>query len=119
MTKKPYPTNIVEQAQSVLDAWNQINAEMTFGDLTAALLSADITQAGPLEGEIMNLETQLTNLRNQRDDLYLAAWDKVKRVRAGVKGNYGDDSSQYEMVGGTRASERKSPTRKPAPTTTA
>jgi hypothetical protein len=39
-------------------------------------------------------------------------WDKVKRVRAGVKANYGDDSSQYEMVGGTRLSERKSPTRR-------
>jgi hypothetical protein len=34
-------------------------------------------------------------------------WDKVKRVRAGVKANYGDDSQQYEMVGGTRMSERK------------
>jgi hypothetical protein len=39
-------------------------------------------------------------------------WDKVKRVRAGVKANYGDDSSQYEMVGGTRLSERKPPTRR-------
>jgi hypothetical protein len=39
-------------------------------------------------------------------------WEKVKRVRAGVKGNYGDGSSQYEMVGGTRLSERKSPKRK-------
>jgi len=40
-------------------------------------------------------------------------WDKVKRVRASVKGLYGDDSSEYEMVGGTRKSERKTPTRKP------
>jgi hypothetical protein len=31
----------------------------------------------------------------------------VQRVRNGVKANYGDYSSQYEMVGGTRASERK------------
>ncbi len=94
MTKKPFPTNVVEQAQSVLDAWNQINTEMTFGDLTAAMLSNDITQISPLEGEIMSLETQLTNLRNQRDDLYLAMWDKVKRVRAGVKANYGDDNAR-------------------------
>ena len=34
-------------------------------------------------------------------------WDKVKRVRAGVKANYGDDSQQFEMIGGTRTSERK------------
>jgi hypothetical protein len=114
MTKKPYPTDIVKQAESVMDAWNQIKADMTFGDLTLSMLSADITQSEPLEAQITNLETQLTNLRNQRDDLYLSMWDKVKRVRAGVKANYGDDFSQYEMVGGTRLSERKSPVRRTA-----
>jgi hypothetical protein len=36
----------------------------------------------------------------------------VKRVRSAIKGVYGDDSTQYEMVGGTRMSERKPRTRK-------
>ncbi len=58
------------------------------------------------------LEAQLTDLRNQRDALYAGLWDKVKRVRSTVKGIYGDDSSEYEMVGGTRKSERKHPARK-------
>jgi hypothetical protein len=31
----------------------------------------------------------------------------VKRIYEGVKANYGDDSMQYEMVGRTRASNRK------------
>jgi len=54
----------------------------------------------------------LTDKRNQRDATNTALWDKVKRARNGIKANYGDDSSQYEMVGGTRASERKPRTRK-------
>lgn len=33
-------------------------------------------------------------------------------MRSGVKGNYGDDSTQYEFVGGTRMSERKTRARK-------
>jgi hypothetical protein len=37
---------------------------------------------------------------------------QVKRVRNGVKANYGDDSSQLEMVRGTLTSERKPRTRK-------
>ncbi|MGA7195394.1 MAG: hypothetical protein WBW94_17380 [Anaerolineales bacterium] len=118
MTKNLYPTDVVKQAQSVQDAWDQIKADMTFGDLTLGMLTADITQSDPLEQQITNLETQLTNLRNERDALYVSIWEKVKRVRAGVKGNFGDDSSQYEMVGGTRLSERKSPTRKAATKTT-
>jgi len=115
MPGKPYPTDVVEQAQSVLDAWNQINAKMTFGDLNASMLAGDLKEAAPIESQIVTLETQLTNLRNQRDAVYRAMWDKVKRVRAGIKANYGDDSSQYEMVGGTRMSERKAPTRKAQP----
>jgi len=51
----------------------------------------------------------------ERDALLGATWDKVKRVRASVKGLYGDDSSEYDMVGGTRKSERKTPTRKAKP----
>jgi hypothetical protein len=117
MANKPYPTDVLEQAQTVLDAWKQIKEDMVFGDLTTAMLSTDISQAGPIVAEMTNLETQLTNLRNQRDTLYQGMWDKLKRVRAGVKANYGDDSSQYEMVGGTRLSERKSPTRKATPPT--
>jgi hypothetical protein len=112
MVNKLYPTNVLEQAQSVLDAMNQIDAGMSIGTVTNATLSADITQATQLVSQMNTLEVQLTNMRNQRDALYTELWDKVKRVRSGVKANYGDDSSQYEMVGGTRLSERKSPTRK-------
>jgi len=114
MTKKLYPSDVLTQAQTVLSAWNQISTTLAFGTLTATTLTADITQATTLESQIATLEAQLTNARNQRDALYLGMWDKLKRVRSGVKANYGDDSSQYEMVGGTRLSERKSPTRKVA-----
>jgi hypothetical protein len=38
--------------------------------------------------------------------------EKVKRVHASVRGLYGDDSTQYELVGGTRMSDRKSRVRK-------
>ncbi len=37
----------------------------------------------------------------------------IKRIRASVKGRFGDDSLEYELVGGKRASNRKKPVRKP------
>jgi len=114
MPAKAYPTDVLEQAQAVLDAWKEIGEKVTFGDLTSDMLSGDLAQALPLQSQMNALEAQLTDLRNQRDALYEAIWEKVKRVRNGVKGSYGDDSSQYEMVGGTRLSERKTPTRKKA-----
>jgi hypothetical protein len=112
MPNKPYPADILTQAQSVLEAWKQINPDLTLGELTQAALAGELSDASPLLAQIDALETQLTNLRNQRDALFASMWDKVKRVRSGVKAIYGDDSSQYEMVGGTRASERKAPVRK-------
>ena len=107
MTKKSYPTDVISQAQVVADAWGQIDPQLTLGELTQAGLRESIGASAPIENEIMSLETRLTELRNQRDDLYASIWDQVKRTRSGVKAIYGDDSSQYEMVGGTRFSERK------------
>jgi hypothetical protein len=112
MTKKAYPTDIVEQAQDILNAWDQIDKTMAFGTLNKAALAADVAKVAPLLTLYSTLDTQLTDVRNQRDAVYLTIYDKVKRVRHGVKANYGDDSSQYEMVGGTRMSERKPRKRK-------
>ena len=112
MGKKNFPTDVINQAQDVLMAWNQIDQDLAFGSLNRAALATDVTSAQEIEADISALESQLTARRNQRDDVYSAAWDKIKRVRAGVKANYGDDSSEYELIGGTRVSERKSPTRR-------
>src|SRR5262245_39721706 len=111
MSKK-YPSDVLTQAQTVLSAWNQIGATVTLGTFTPTNLTADITAATTLEAQVASLEAQLTSAENQRDALYAGMWDKLKRVRSGVKAKYGDDSSQYEMVGGTRMSERKPRTRR-------
>jgi hypothetical protein len=113
MPNKPYPADILTQTQSILEAWKQINPDLTLGELTQAVLEGELTDSGPILAQINSLETQLIHLRNQRDAIFASMWDKVKRVRSGVKAIYGDDSSQYEMVGGTRSSERKAPVRKP------
>ena len=114
MPNKLYPTDVLEQAQSVLDALIQIDANMNVGGINSATLSIDIATATQLVSQMNTLEAQLTNLRNERDTRYTELWDKLKRVRNGVKANYGDDSSEYEMIGGTRLSDRKPVARKAA-----
>ncbi len=116
MPNKNYPSDVIEQARAVLEAWKEIDPALQIGDLAAAALEADLAQAGTFLSQVDALEVQLVDMRNQRDAHGEAIWDKVKRVRTGMKAIYGDDSSQYEMVGGTRMSERKPPARR---TTTA
>ena len=86
----------------MLEAWKQIDpvSNPKFSVLDQAALQADLTKTQALQSELDALDAQYTELRNKRDALCDEMWDKVKRVRASVKGLYGDDSSEYEMVGG-------------------
>jgi hypothetical protein len=113
MSKKLYPSYVLKEAFQVRDAWKKIDEELAFGSLRVDGLSMDIEGIHQTQLDLVSLEHQIMEVRNRRDALYLAAWEKVKRMRAGIKGLYGDDSSEYELVGGTRRSERKRARRTP------
>jgi hypothetical protein len=112
MRKRKYPPNVLEQAQEIIQAWNQVGTTQAFGPLTVASLTTDLTAANTLMVDVSKLETQLDDKRNQRDAALSALWDKIKRTRSNFKGFYGDDSYQYSLVGGTRLSDKKPRTRK-------
>lgn len=113
MSKKFIPSDLIEQAESVQDAWSRINSTMTVGDLNLAALITDIQMLRGVESDLVGHENQLVALRNQRDAMREAAWENLKRVRSVVRGIYGDDSSEYELIGGTRMSEKKPRRRAP------
>lgn len=112
MASKGYPTDVLAQADGILAACQQIDPELKAGSLTQASLADTLAQARSTQAEIAALEIRLADLRNRRDDDMAHMWDAIKRVRATVKGAYGDDSSQYDLVGGTRRSERRRPARR-------
>jgi hypothetical protein len=109
MASKGYPTDVLDQAAGVLAACRQIDPELRAGPLTQAALSDALAHARDTQSRIAALELQLADPRNRRDDEMAHLWDSIKRVRATVKGAYGDDSSQYDLIGGTRRSERRRP----------
>ena len=111
MGKKLYPTDTLKQAKSLLTAWDLIDPSLQFGPSTPDSLSADLASVDDLAARIRSLKTELLDLRNQRDAACIEVWDKVKRTRAGIKAIYGDDSTEYQIAGGTRRSDRKRPRR--------
>lgn len=115
MSRPSFPSDIAVQAQAVLAAWKTIDPAFKAGEVTLESLEAAAAEVASILNQISSLDAQLTDLRNQRDSRSLAVWQMVKRVRDGIKGSYGDDSSQYEMIGGKRMSERKRPARKKTP----
>jgi hypothetical protein len=114
LTQRNYPLTVLAQARTLAGAIKTIDPALQIGELTNAALEADLERSIVIQHTLSELEIQLIEQRNRRDELYGEIWKKVKRLRAGVKGIYGDDSSEYEMAGGTRLSERKPRSRKKA-----
>ena len=109
---KPYPTDVLTRLGSAIVIWNNIDPKLKFGSLSITEYQATLDRAQAIQTEIRNLEARLTDLRNQRDQVNTQSWSYVVRLRSAIKAIYGDDSSQYEMIGGTRRSERKPRRRK-------
>ena len=109
-----YPKDVLEQAQGTAQALQQIDAGFKVGEISLAALENAIGLASVNRQKIRSLQAQLTDLTNEDTTLNAALWDTLKRIRAGIKAAYGDDSSQYEMAGGTRMSEKKKGGRKKA-----
>jgi hypothetical protein len=51
--------------------------------------------------------SQLDELQNELAAAEKVANDKSKRILSATEATYGPDSNEYEMVGGTRLSDRK------------
>jgi hypothetical protein len=115
MTPKKFPKDVLDQAVEVQSAWARIDEGLTAGNVNISVLVTQINQLHQVNSTVSDVENQLLEVRTRREDLCVSIWDKVKRMRAVVKGVYGDDSLQYEMVGGTRISDRKTARRAPAP----
>jgi hypothetical protein len=114
MARKKYPLDTLDQAAAVLAACKQIDPNLKLGKQPQAELATALEQVQALQSQINGMELQLIDLRNKREARLISIWDTVKRARYGVKGIYGDDSSEYELVGGTRMSERRKAVRKKA-----
>jgi hypothetical protein len=112
--KRFIPGNLLEQAAKIQDVLSRIDPKLALGNISLPALIKDIDTLRGIEADLVGMENQMTTLRDQRDVLQKAAWDKVKGARAVIKVIYGDDSLEYELVGGTRRSDRKS-SRRTAP----
>jgi hypothetical protein len=99
MGKKLYPTDTFKQAESILSSWQLIDRTLEFGPLTLEAFETEIARVTGLKHRLIALHHELTEIRHQRDAAILDLWDKVKGMRTVVKVIYGDDSTQYDLVG--------------------
>lgn len=110
MKGTPNFKTVIADAQKVLAVW-KANPDFKLKDYTIEGVEKDCADLDKLVLEIAAREQAITPLRNQRDELVMRLRDFAIRGRAGIKGYFGGNSSEYEQAGGTRSSERKKPVR--------
>ena len=77
---------------------------------------ASIKAVNDLNTQIEDLRHQLNGLLDDRDDAAITLSGYNTRALSAIRGIFGPDSAEFDQAGGTRTSERKTPTRStPAP----
>jgi hypothetical protein len=106
----------ITESEQIARVWTD-NPTFTLGEVTLANLLSKLLSVRQKRDQAETLRTQLTGITNELSEQIGELASINTRARSGFRAAYGPDSSQYEQAGGTRASERKRPSKKkPAPT---
>lgn len=112
ITGKNFPTDWLEQIELIIAGARKY--QIDFGEQRNPNgLELHVTNLQNMDKEITDLEITLASLRDRRRAVRAQAWQEATNLRAAIGALFGKDSEQYQAVGGTRQSERKSPVRKP------
>jgi len=112
MAKSRSFDDIQADAEKLLRVW-AANSSLSLGDVTEPQFQTMLATFKTTRAHTEDLRTQLTASVNDTNSQASAIQDLVVRGRSGARAQFGADSTQYEQLGGTRASDRKP--RKPKP----
>ena len=107
---------IVADAETLIRVWTE-NPDFNLGDVTLASLKTMFTTFKTTRANTDSLRTQLTKAVSDMNDQGGGISDICTRARSGARAQFGPNSTQYEQLGGTRASERKPRKKKADPGT--
>lgn len=113
MARKRRTSPALAVARQRLAGLNKITPAPNLGpNTTVAAYQAVADDTTAIEESHNQLAAQMDDSSNRFDtqEALMADWNR--RALSAVEAQYGPDSSEYEMVGGTRKSERKRPSRK-------
>jgi len=98
------------KARKIMTAWETLRPNKTFGGLTLADFKAQVQASFDTRAALASLESQITAVRDQRDDADRQTERVISRVVNGVRADpdEGEDGELYEAMGYVRKSERRS-----------
>ena len=113
-TVRIVPSNL----QADRDVFAALKAIPGYNPLQPDFSVKSIAEAQTTMVDLRDVEAQKeVELKTARDNATAAEWafhNKVLGAKDQVKAQYGDNSNEYQAIGRTKSSERKSPTRQSA-----
>lgn len=103
------PKQNEEKIQQILNAWRDLASLKSFGGMTLNQFEAKVQPSFDARLQVAQIENQLAQAINVRDDADEVSLDTIQLVVNGVIGDpqEGPNSALYEAMGYTRKSERK------------
>ena len=102
---------LLQMAGETKQALEKINAALP-ADVSATEMAAKIAGLETAISELDAVNVERTRLVNAKGEQAKSLSDYLVHVRLAVKAVCGPDSTEYEMIGGTRSSDRKKPKKK-------
>lgn len=113
MPKSKTVDAVIADGEQIARVWTD-NPSFAMSGVTLAQFQTMLAELRAQQAITEDLRSRLTAAINETNAGAEAVTEIVTRARAGIRGFFGSDSTQYEQAGGTRRSERKSRSRKPA-----
>jgi hypothetical protein len=112
MARAKRKSSVLDTARQRLAGLKKID-DSDFGTgLNPADYGASVTALTAKLDDYNGLLAAIDEAQNELGTMESALRDKNARILSAVEARFGSDSNEYEMVGGTRRSERKKPSKK-------
>ena len=105
MLNKSVP-KLLQEANEIKKALEKIDDRLPDG-LKAADMETKVDELETVVDDVDAVNAERTRLVDRKGERAESLSDHIVQVRSAVKGVFGADSPEYDMVGGTRTSERK------------
>ena len=112
MAKTVKVKSTLQEAASVKTVWES-NPDFKLGNVGLNDYMAVYTAVKELDEDYAKKDVELSGALSKREEKGRELHGLVVRFRKGILGHFGPDSPEYGQAGGTRESQRRSPTRKP------
>ncbi|MCL5028874.1 MAG: hypothetical protein M1480_07615 [Bacteroidetes bacterium] len=124
---KKGPSDVVDNSKKKLDAMIKIDAKLkeessdaepvNYGSkkepLTTTELAAQLKLYDSINTEYDQAMNAVSAVQNRMEAVENTLKEMNKMILSSAVGEFGDDSDEYEALGGTRKSDRKKPGRRP------